>query len=156
MIAFVCPTIAILQHYAAKWLLLIIISFAITPIAKTDEMDSCITDSAPNGRYWNALKEKEKSSFVIGIREGLGIISDRALHEIKIGIKNKTHRDALKANRDTIHFVTKAVPEGLILDKIIVDINNFYSNKSNLNIPISTAYLKVVTEVQATKKEKTK
>jgi len=131
----------------------IIIALAISPIVKADDIDSYATYGEPNGKYWNMLEEGEKSSFIIGIIEGLGMISDRALNEIKAGIDSKVSRDALMTHRNTIKFISENSPEGLILKETVADIDKFYSYKSNLTIPISTVYLQAVSKYSAAKKE---
>lgn len=120
--------------------LFIIAALTIMPFVNADDIDSYITDAKANGQYWNILERDSKGAFITGMGDGFTVCSEMEVKYFKASASFKVR----KIRRDIVKFISDSMPEGLIIEDAIAYIDKFYTDESNLSVPISSAYLKYV------------
>jgi hypothetical protein len=102
--------------------------------------DSYHTEGKVNGRYWNTFTDSEKSSCIFGIELGIDLCADLELEYVKAGIDVRARTDMLKS------LTSYLAPDNITLEETVRRINILYSDPKNLDIPLTTTYLKAIKE----------
>ena len=90
--------------------------------------DKYVTKGLHNGRQWLSLNKGEKESFVSGMHEGAALLL------LKLGKQGICTSEKLDKTFDSTLVINTSPTE------ITSQIDSFYADSSNLNIPIIQAY----------------
>lgn len=100
---------------------------------------SYFTEGKLNGRYWNKLTNSDKSTYITGITDGIILCAEVELSYMKSNI-NKEER------YNIIQDIASYMPQEGNIKEAIKYIDDFYSDPSNSDVPVPTAYLRIITK----------
>ena len=128
-----------MMSYPAKVCIIIILISLISPVgfAQQHYIDSFFTDGKANGGYWNRLTIDEKRATIAGITQGVILSAEAEIAYLSINKDNATIDDILKP-------LSSLTPTDVTIDEIVSSLDKFYTDSSNLGIPITSAYMKIV------------
>lgn len=110
-------------------ILVIIVSQSICYAQDTSSSKYHVTMGYPNGRFWLHMNNEAKQTFLIGLSVG-----GKLFREYIDGKKICNDKDINEAYNEIME-----MPKAELKD-IVGQINSFYADSSNLNIPISRAH----------------
>lgn len=90
-----------------------------------------------NGRYWNMLSKSEKSSYITGVQEGIGLCAELEFAYVEAGEQRELRTKILKS-------LDIYVPKKLIVEEIIKYIDDFYLNQKDFDTAITTVYVETL------------
>ncbi len=93
-----------------------------------DTSNNNLTSGLPNGRAWTTWNKIAKTAYLAGLYGGALLLRDALLHK---GMSDKVANETLTSMMD----IPKATYE-----EIAKQIDTFYADSTNLNIPINRAF----------------
>ena len=98
-----------------------------------DPAENMMTRGWLNGRYWLTLDKANKTNFLMGVEAGTAVLYGRLVGD------NTIYR---KAGKEIEGLLRKSVlgTAGIIFGEVAQQVDDFYNDKTNIQIPISCAY----------------